>query len=309
MAATLDALAFDLTDELRRHFAGARPFRHVVIDRFLDPALCQRLIGEFPSFDARYAKNERGETGRKAAIPEICRLGPAYVEFDRLMRNRGFLEVLARLTGIPALLYDPDYAGGTHENLAGQELDPHVDFNYHPRTRWHRRLNLIVFLNPEWDESWGGCLELLKDPWTGGDDKRTVVPVANRAVIFETTEVSWHGFRRIETPPGGHVSRRSIAVYFYTKNRPAEETAPSHGTLYFQRPLPERIHAGYTLREEDIREMRALVERRDSHMRFLYEREREFSELIDGLVQSPSFGIGRALTWPGRALRGVFKRK
>ena len=222
------------------------------------------------------------------------------------MQDREFLSLLGRITDIPKLLYDPEYVGGgTHENLDGQELDTHVDFNYHPRGRLHRRLNLIVFLNPEWEAAWGGCLELLRDPWA--TEKQVVVPRANRAVIFETTESSWHGFRRIQLPPGKDISRRTIAVYFYTEDRPPRHTAASHGTVYFQRPLPERLEPGFTLSEQDIEEIQGLVARRDKQIQFLYDREREFSEAIENLTSSPSFRIGRVLTWPGRALRTLWK--
>lgn len=121
-----------------------------MIDDFLDPELCARLIQEFPAFDARNAVNEHGEVGRKAVFTDVARIGRSYAEFDRLMRSRAFLNWLGTLVDIPRLVYDRDYiGGGTHENLDGQDLDPQVDFNFHPLRPLHRRLNLIVFLNPE----------------------------------------------------------------------------------------------------------------------------------------------------------------
>jgi hypothetical protein len=229
-----------------------------------------------------------------------------------LIRSREFLEWIGRVTDIPNLLYDPEYVGGgTHENLNGQDLDSHVDFNYHPTRHWHRRLNLIVFLNPRWEESWGGCLELLRDPWTpeGARPSELVVPLANRAVVFETSENSWHGFRSIQLPPEArNVSRRSIAVYFYTRERPAEEIVPSHGTFYVQQPLSDRIQPGYTLSEKDVEEFRGLLERRDVQIKFLYERELEFSSMITGLAGSRAFRLGKMLTWPVRAARKLLGR-
>ena len=296
---------------LGQKFAAAQPFKHVVIDRFLDDEFCRELMDQFPSFDQSRAVNEHGEIGRKSAIPDLSRLGAPYRRFDELMRDSGFLDLMSRLTGIPKLLYDPEYVGGgTHENLSGQELDPHVDFNFHPRQHWHRRLNLIVFLNPQWEASWGGCLELIRDPWTprtAGSVER-VIPIANRAVIFETTESSWHGFERIQLPPGGPVvSRRSLAVYFYTQDRPASETAPDHSTVYVQRSLGDQIQAGYTLREEDVEEIRGLLDRRDHQIKFLYERELKFSSMISGLLRSRSFRLGHLLTWPGRAAKNLVR--
>ena len=292
--------------DLARDFAAAQPFRHIVVDDFLDPHFCQCLMTEFPAFDERKAINELGVAGRKAAVPQISRISAAYKEFDTLMRDRDFLTTMGRIAGIPDLLYDPDYlGGGTHENLDGQDLDLHVDFNYHPKRMQHRRLNLIVFLNPEWQASWGGCLELHKDPWNpepGGG--KAIVPLANRAVLFETTECSWHGFPPITLPEEvRHVSRRSVAVYFYTKERPQQENAHPHGTVYVPRPLPGHLEAGYTLQRADVEALQIMNERRNAQLQFLYERELEFSEAISGITGSISFRLGRALTWPLRKLR------
>lgn len=169
----------------------------------------------------------------------------------------------------------------------------------------HRRLNLIVFLNPEWEEAWGGCLELHKDAWNPERNAvKQIVPLANRAVLFETTEDSWHGFTRVALPAARQrLSRRSIAVYFYTRQRPAAETSSPHATVYVPPPLPAHLRAGHTLSDTDMDTLEALVGRRDTQLRFLYERERDFAGLIAGITGSMSFRLGRLLTSPARILR------
>jgi hypothetical protein len=91
--------------------SSSQPFRHVVIDDFLDPDSCARLIQEFPAFDARNAVNEHGEVGRKAVFTDVARIGRSCAEFDRLMRSRAFLNWLGTLVDIPRLVYDRDYIG------------------------------------------------------------------------------------------------------------------------------------------------------------------------------------------------------
>lgn len=257
---------------LAERFQHARPFRHVQIEDFFAPGYLQRLRAEFPGFDPRFAKNEQGEIGNKAVVERIRGIGPAYAALDDLIQSTEFLALVSRLTGIADLLYDPWYfGGGTHENRHGQDLDAHVDFNRHPITGWHRRLNLIVYLNPEWDEAWGGCLDLHRDPRAPDDEFKRIAPLDNRCVIFETNEISWHGFQRIELPQDRRdLSRRSIALYFYTQERPAEELADSHSTIYVDRPLPEHFTAGHTLSDADAEALRVLITRRDQHIQRLY---------------------------------------
>jgi hypothetical protein len=230
------------------------------------------LLAEFPAFERGNARNEAGEPGGKSTVERIRELGPAYAQLDDFIRGSDFLGWLGRATGIPDLLYDPWYfGGGTHENRQGQDLDPHVDFNRHPATGWHRRLNLIVYLNPEWQDDWGGSLELHSDPRAVDDRVTLVTPLFNRCVVFETTEWSWHGFSRISLPADRQsLSRRSIALYFYTVQRPEEELADPHSTIYVDRPLPERFRAGHALTDADVEELRVLLTRRDMHLQRLY---------------------------------------
>ncbi len=263
-------LSRDTLDRVGTHresFLGARPFRHVQIDSFFDAALAERLLADFPAFDPALAKNEiYGGVWGKAANPRIREIAPVYRNLYEMIESRPFLDFIGEISGIPDLLFDPAmYGGGTHENLNGQDLDPHVDFNYDEKQQVHRRLNLIVYLNEGWRTEWGGALELHSNPRKPEENQfQSFDPIFNRAVLFETNERSWHGFPRIELPRGErHRSRRSISIYLYTRERPAEEIAPPHGTFYVQRPLPEWVRPGHRLTEDECRQLRHAADRRD----------------------------------------------
>lgn len=289
---------------LGRQFQQAKPFRHVQIEGFFASDYLGCLRAAFPAFDPRFARNEQGEIGNKAVVERIRGIGPAYAALDDLIQSKDFLALVSQLTGVPDLLYDPWYfGGGTHENRHGQDLDAHVDFNRHPITGWHRRLNLIVYLNPEWEEAWGGCLDLHRDPAAADDEVKRIAPLDNRCVIFETNEISWHGFERIDLPEDRRtLSRRSIALYFYTQDRPVEELADSHSTIYVDRPLPERFGAGHTLSETDAEELRVLITRRDQHIQRLY---RDVGRITTELDQARALlarsRLGRAIGLVRRA--------
>ena len=258
--------------EYSREFATAAPFPHVVIDDFLEPTFAQALLDAFPAFERGNFIGDSGEPGGKSTLAKVRSLGSAYQQLDDVIQSSAFLDMIGRITSIDGLIYDPWYlGGGTHENRNGMALDPHVDFNYHPSERWHRRLNLIVYLNPEWEDAWGGHLELFRDPHADGRPSRTVSPVFNRCVIFETSERSWHGFDTIRLPEQhAGMTRRSVALYFYSKDRPAEETASRHTTFYVNRQLPERFAEGHALTRSDVAEIKQLLEQRDAHIRMLY---------------------------------------
>lgn len=251
----------------REAFLTAQPFRHVLIDSFFEESFAERLLADFPAFDPALAKNEiYGGVWGKAANPRIRAIAPVYRELYELIESRSFLDFMGEITGILDLLFDPAmYGGGTHENLQGQDLDPHVDFNYDEARQLHRRLNLIVYLNKGWQAEWGGSLELHSNPRRPEENRfRSFNPIFNRAVLFETNERSWHGFPRIELPPEERRrSRKSVSIYLYTRERPADEIAPPHGTFYVQRPLPEWVRPGHVLTDAECRQLRHAADRRD----------------------------------------------
>lgn len=260
----------------REAFVQAKPFKHTVIENFFEPGFAERLLAEFPTFDKKRALNEFGKVGGKAVNTEISRISPAYEELYALIGSPEFLKLASELTGIPDLVMDPQmYGGGTHENLHGQELDAHVDFNYDQSQKLHRRLNLIVYMNKEWKSSWGGAVEIHSNPRNPYENEvHSYDPIFNRAVLFETNEYSWHGFERIDLPEDKrNLSRKSISIYLYTKDRPAEEIAPLHGTFYVQRFLPKHIVPGYTLTAEDVKALGDLMIKRDQFIEFYQKME------------------------------------
>jgi hypothetical protein len=248
-------------------FLGAKPFKHVAIDGFFEDAFAGALLANFPAFNPALAKNEiYGGVWGKAVNENIRTIGPVYQDLYELVASKAFLDLIGDITGIPDLLIDPKYyGGGTHENLHGQDLDPHVDFNYDEAQKLHRRLNLIVYLNKDWRPEWGGALEIHSNPRNHEENRiEAYNPIFNRAILFETNEYSWHGFPRIDLPPSErHRSRKSISIYLYTRDRPANEIAPPHGTFYVHRPLEKRFQAGYTLTEGDAKHLRFEMDRRD----------------------------------------------
>jgi hypothetical protein len=260
-------------EALAREFQEADPYPHVVIPAFFSRGFAQRLLDDFPAFEERFAKGETGEVGGKATRRDVRDISDAYREVDDFIQTPEFLNLMSEITGIPDLMYDAEYhGGGTHENLHGQKLYTHVDFNYHPKG-WHRRLNLIVYLSPEWEQEWGGNLELHSNPWdTSTDRGKTLSTAFNQAVLFETSEHSWHGFGPINLPEDRrHLSRKSFAIYMYTMDRPADQTAAAHLTVYVPPGMPDDVHPGSVLTEEQHQLLNARFNEYSSMLKLQYD--------------------------------------
>ncbi len=223
-------------ERLRREFRAAAPFPHVLIDPFLEHDFAREVSESYPSFEeaARMGREfDAVNEYRKIQITD-SRLFPEPVRrLDQALASPGFVRDLEEITGIDGLLYDPELAGGgIHITGARGRLDVHVDFNFIPERGIYRRLNLLLYLNPTWERSWGGAVEL----W---DEKvRTMhhafAPRMNRCVIFETSEKSFHGVEPVTCPP--EVVRKSFAVYYYTREAPASYSGEAHTTIFKARP-------------------------------------------------------------------------
>lgn len=219
----------DSCPTLTEGFRSNRPCPHVIIEEFLEPNFCTQLLNQFPVCDGRVLElfRRNGNRGGKSKVRDLRALGESYIQLDDLLKSTFFIDLISRITGIPDLIYDPTYyGGGTHESLNGERLLPHIDYNYHPETGSYRRLNLLVYLNKGWQTDWGGNFDLHSDPLNLEEDEVTSCRVGfNNAVILETSSKSWHGFGSIELPEDQIAnSRKSIAVYYYTKKAPDYDT-------------------------------------------------------------------------------------
>lgn len=267
-------------------FQAGDPFRHVLIEDFLAEDFLSAILAEFPRPESNEMRSEFGRKSRKHAVHDITEIGPAFRRWDETLRSPEFIGMLERITGIDDLLHDPEYHGaGTHNNMNGQGMDVHIDFNLHRTTGYHRRLNLIIYLGPEWDPAWGGNLELHKDPWDRENDYfRSYPPFRNHAVLFETNEHSWHGFDNIHLPEDRQdVTRKSLTVYYYTRTRPAEETARKHGTIYVQKAIPDSVKPHEVLTPRAYRELKQIFKRRDDYLKGLYMRESNLLVRVEDL--------------------------
>jgi hypothetical protein len=274
-------------EKFNAEFRSGYPFKNVVIDNFLSPDFANQLLDQFPCVsDRSKLVNEFGVLNPKASIPDVAGIGGVYREIDQYIQTDEFLTFMSEITGIPNLLYDPWYFGaGTHENFHSSGLDPHIDFNIHPKTNWHRRINAIVYLNDDWDPKWGGDIGFHTDPWNLTGDKRvSFEPLFNRCVIFETTENSWHSVETINLPEEQRDrSRKSFTIYLYTQTRENEEVAPPHGTVYVQKPLPIKLEEGAVITSSDIALVNANLQRRHSYLKGMYSREYGLSRIIEQL--------------------------
>lgn len=223
-------------------YRSATPFPHIVIDDFLDAPVLAAAMAEFPAPE-QVADWRRADTNdAQGRIAQIRKLGYSNeLAFGQTLRglvhvfNSGpFLRYLEGLTGIDGLLPDPHMTGGgLHQYLPGAELRVHADFNKLPGYDLDRRLNLLLYLNPRWDDAWGGGLEL----WDRGMHAcvQRISPIANRCVVFSTTRDSYHGMPDPLACPDG-ITRRSLALYYYSNGRPEAERGPAHSTLWQTRP-------------------------------------------------------------------------
>ncbi|WP_236976930.1 2OG-Fe(II) oxygenase [Membranihabitans maritimus] len=199
-------------------YAEADPFPNIYFDNFFREEMLDGILEEFPDLEKRREIHYSNPNEEKLATKGEFSFGPNTKKLVHFLNSQPFLEFLQKLTGIKeALIPDPYFeGGGFHEIKRDGYLKIHADFHKNRRMNLDRRLNLLVYLNKDWDEEYGGYFEL----WDKDMEncKVKIAPFFNRVALFSTTDKSFHGHPdRLNCPPDR--SRKSLALYYYTNGR------------------------------------------------------------------------------------------
>ena len=220
------------------------PYKHIVIDSFLDPELAIGCLRNFPAPSDpcwEHASDADIEVKQRTAWKSEFDIPDFIVDAVRLLNSAPVLMAMGDRLQIPKLVPDPYFTGGgLNVTMPGGLLDVHVDGNYHDATGLNRRINALVYLNPEWHPEWGGEFGIYDR--SGQVCVKRVAPLFNRLVIFDSHDFSFHGLPEpLAFPPGQ--ARKSIILYYYTREpRPAQQVAVDdpHSALWVKRQLRDK---------------------------------------------------------------------
>ena len=200
--------------ELRERYCQAMPYPHVVIDDFLPTSVLEKCLEKFPQQQSTGDSSfDRPQERLKFQYnPDSLDINVRTLFYA--LNSAPFLKVLQNITGIQGLIPDPYFiGGGLHEIRNGGHLSVHADFNHHTILDLERRINILIYLNRDWKEDYGGQLELWNNEMTVC--QQSISPSFGRCVMFNTTSSSNHGNPRVVSNPLA-ISRKSLALYYYT---------------------------------------------------------------------------------------------
>ena len=211
---------YKLAESNQKKYLEEEPFPNIHIHDFFNEPTFRRILSVFPSLNSNIWKSPTNvhTVGKsvtkqgKLALKELL-----YTEAQRriLMEFNSslFVTFLEKITGIEGLIPDPYFAEGSFTmSTNGGYLDIHADFSHHDKLKLERRVNVLIYLNENWKENFGGGLNLYDEDLT---KKKTIFPYGNSIAIFTTSDKSFHGFpEKIKCPK--HIQRKSINLYYYT---------------------------------------------------------------------------------------------
>lgn len=215
-------------------YREAAPYPHAVLDGFLGDELSRELARAFPPVDHPSWKR-RDYAEQAGRMGQLQRNGfddvePALYALLTELTQMAFLDFLAALTGRRDLIADPHYTGaGPMATVPGGHLALHVDFNRDSARKLDRAVSILYYLPLQWDEAWGGGLEL----WDRGRTRceRVIAPLRDRLVVMAYGEDHWHGHPAPLACPEGAL-RAVVAAHYYAARGTAADDAGAHGARW-----------------------------------------------------------------------------
>jgi len=204
---------------LKKQFLSAKPFPHIAIDNFLKEGCAEKLYNDAAMPNSKNKIKDPLFSKNRYQYPEYENISDNYKKLGEDIRSEEFASLISYITD-EDIFFDPNFhGGGLHIGTKNAHLDMHADFNYHPKhLNWFRNLNLLLYLNKDWQKEYGGSLKL-EDSRTG--EKTEAEPRLNRLVIMHCREYTLHGYDTTYFPEGKH--RTSVAIYGYTLHDKAHE--------------------------------------------------------------------------------------
>jgi hypothetical protein len=218
------------------------PFPHVVIDDFLQSDTLSKILSEVNKLQDVDAQSKYIDASSPYEFNKYAfnsNYGPYLKELFVELNSPVFIKHIEGITGVNNIICNELslHGAGIHRVKSKGFLQLHTDFNtYHSKNRiLDRRINLLIYLNPDWKSEYKGEL-CLCDKNTNMCTKK-IEPILNRCVIFNTTSSSIHGHPEPLNIPD-HIARQSIAVYYYTENTQGDkevdfEGCPPRGTTWY----------------------------------------------------------------------------
>lgn len=218
----------ETSDSKKKQYLLSEPFPSIILDDFFNEDSLKEVLEEFPNLESlKNSSKYINKNEIKFANNNFDVFPKSIKNFISFLNSEVFINFIQNITSIKEpLKSDTDLSGGgLHEIKKGGVLKIHTDFNRHPSLDLDRRVNVLIYLNKEWKDQYGGHLELWDKEMK--ECKKKILPLFNRMVIFSTNDFSNHGHPNPVTCPIDS-SRKSIALYYFSKGRPLEELNKDH---------------------------------------------------------------------------------
>jgi Rps23 Pro-64 3,4-dihydroxylase Tpa1-like proline 4-hydroxylase len=221
------------TEDIKSKFTVTNPFNHIVLDNIINTTILNKALDEIKSIPDNELLSDYVYGVDNVQINKFC-----YRDFNKLkymsyiknyFESDIFIKWLEEISGINNLQKDISSEGaGIHIIKQNGKLAIHSDFNRHKTTKQYRRLNLLLYLNKDYQEEYNGHLELWNKQMTSCDQK--ISPLFNRIVIFKVDDDANHGHPEIWNSENSN--RTSLALYYYTDDRPEHEKSEKYNAVW-----------------------------------------------------------------------------